>query len=194
MIKQRQLFTGFSFLLTVLVVHISLACYSQDSINKEKYLVIESNKFTGWQRPPTRIIFKVGKNVTIKKYNDDKTIRGKIDSISDSSITVKGNQIKLNDIKRISSNKGTRDIIIGSSSLAFFTGLMIYREKTYVPEYNDVNEDVNAGSFTFSQLLFGLCAVYSGAYTIFGIVEKVTIKYYRMDKDCKLFVNTKNKK
>lgn len=196
MILRRTIFTLSAGIFAILLVYMPCDCYSQDSINKEKYLVVEKIKsLTG--RPlkhPTYIIIREGRKVSIKRYNNDIFEKGKIDFISDSSISISGKQININEIQKIRANKGIKETIIGMSSSVFFASLIVIMDRTYQPHYNDYGDDVTRNSLLFPETLCGMFVLTGGIIAIAGIIDMTICRNYNLDKNFKLIVSQKNKK
>jgi hypothetical protein len=190
MIKQHIIIANFYFLLTLLMVHFSTCCFSQDSTSKEKFLVIESTKFRGWQTPPARVKINTGDKVTIG-YNNA-IITGKIDSVEDSSIVLNGRQIKLNEINRINAvtNRGTNETIIGLSTLAFSVLMISLSDVVYPEKINEEGEDENRYPNTYYCMFFALNAFAGGVLTIVGVIELISIKHYNIGENWKLYVSS----
>jgi hypothetical protein len=189
MIRLLKSLFKISFLFVVLRIYIPTSCYSQDTIRKENFLVIESTKFKGWQKPPTRVIFNKGEKVKIKDYND-RVIKGKIDTILDSCIVIDGNKIKINDIKEINtaSNKGLKVTLAGLGTIVFSAGMMVLSIVFYPEIYNDEGEDINRWSRFYYQLGISMIAIVGAKLTLGGILILATVKHYRIDKNWKIYV------
>lgn len=162
-------------------------CFSQDSVNTEKILVAQKTIKPKLQIHPTPYnihhYFKKGNRVSIKKFDNTK-VNGKIDSIADSSIVIKGDLIKLNDIKRLNRKWGLNAL----ATIAVFAGAYTAIGYIYPPKYDEVDFNVNAYGYNMSIYITTICA------GVVGIIEIVSIKYYKMDKNSKLYVMTKIKK
>jgi hypothetical protein len=181
-----------SFLFMVLGCIVPTCSFSQDSLRIERLIIIESTKFTGWQNPPTRVIFNKGEKVKIKKYNDT-TIKGRIDTLLDSSIVIGGKQVKINEIKGINavSNKGATITIIGLSTIVFSAGMMALSTIIYPEIYNDEDEDINRWSRFYYDLGFAMIGFVGAKLTLGGILILATVKHYRADRKWKLYVSAK---
>jgi len=196
MAKRNQLLTIFSFLLILTGDLISLNCYSQDSISKEKVLIIATIKSpAGYplKNPKYRTI-KQDKKISIKRYNNDTVLKGKITSITDSTITIDKQIIKIAEIRKINAGRGKLETIIGLSTFISLSGVAAYREATYRPDYAENGDDLNSWPFFYSQMTIGCLAFTGGIVAIIGGIELITSKYYNLEKNCRLIVGTKRKK
>jgi len=68
----------------------------------KKVLIVEKTILRKNQAIPKSIAFTEGESIVIKRYNNKTIVKGKIESISDSSVSVNGYKINLNEIQRIS--------------------------------------------------------------------------------------------
>jgi hypothetical protein len=183
---------------TILLNHVSKYILRTDSSNelsftvpvKEKYLIIESTKFTDWQSQPERVIYKTGDKVTV--YNNEIGITGKIDSILDSAIFINGRKIKTTEMRRIFlvTRRGKTATIIGLSTSIISIG-MIYLNGLFYPEkYNDEDEDINSDLNFYYSVTFGCIALTGGVVAIVGIIEMITVKHYNTNKKWKIYTSS----
>jgi hypothetical protein len=179
----------------LLMVHIPQGAYAQDSIQREKILVVENTNPKGQQihlpngaskEVPPRI-FKEGKRVTITRYDNNKRLKGRIRDLADSSLTLKGNVIRLSEIKSISAYRGVEPTILGASLLTagISTAIILNRHFTH-----DENEDSYGLGGTVAAVMG---AFLGGCTAIFGVIQMVTIKQYRMEQDYRLTVKTQER-
>lgn len=188
MIQQRPILIFILFLFMLLEIQFPMSGFSQDSISKVRFLVIESTKFTDWQTSPERIIFQTGSNIAIKRYNKS-AIRGKIDYFTDSSIIIKDRYINLNEIKCVNNRKGLKGTKIGLFSIAA-SSVMIVSSFVLFPVKYDMyhDDDTNGWTRFYFQVPFITCAFTGSIITVIGLFKMVTVKQYRINKNCKLYV------
>jgi hypothetical protein len=189
MIKRQLLNIFYAVLFFFMIVQMQTNLFAQDSIKKKNMLVVERKdnkqrhillKNGTFADVPPRIFFE-GKKVVIKTYDNNRMVQGKIESISDSSITIRKSQIKISQIKSISSYRGIEPIMLGVSMLA--AGISFGQYFADYPD-NEYGNSTGVGGMMVSVMV----AFLGGCTTLFGIVEIATIKYYRMDKNYKLIV------
>jgi hypothetical protein len=178
MIKRQLLHIFYAVLIFIMIAQMHTNLYAQDSIKKKNMLVVERKdnkqrhillKNGTFADVPPRIFFE-GRKVIIKTYDNNRIVQGKIETISDSSITIKKSQIKISQIKSISSYRGIEPTVLGISMAAAGITVAQFSEEM--------------GGLMVSVMV----ALLGGVTTLFGIVEIATIKYYRMDKNYKLIV------
>jgi hypothetical protein len=187
MIKRHLLLTLFTVFFTILVTQLPTTSYAQDSIKKQKILVVEKeNQKIRYIRNPKGTLteiqprsFKTGKKVIVKRYDNDTTLRGKIELITDSSLTIKGKSINLSKIKSICAYRGLEPTILGLSMIsAGIISVLLFESFE--------NDNYDGGDYNTSNLIgpfLSIAVAFLGACTtVFGIVETITIKNYKMDK------------
>lgn len=181
------------FFLNVIGVFLSLGCTGQDSLRNEKYLIIESTKFIGWQSQPIRKILTAGISVAIKKYNNDTIIRGKIDYLTDSSLVINKHSINLNKIEKIKiiAKKGMKMTTIGATTLFLSCGMMAFGNEFYPDIRNEEDEDINRYPRSYYMMGFACMGCSGGLLALTGIANMATNPYYKMDKNWKLYVKSK---
>jgi hypothetical protein len=189
MTATRQIISLTSGMVFFIAFLIPYNCFSQDSAKYEKILLVERTILKKGQTKPTQKLFHVGKKIVIKRYSNDIVLRGKIESISDTSIIMKRQAIPLTDIKTIYANRGIVTIKVGavaSTVTAWVTlaGLVI--------------AETSINNVGYQNLLFFICGVAADIFTIpiliIGIIDHVTAKHYHLDRDFKIMVKTTNKK
>ena len=150
-----------------------------------KVLIVEKTTLQKNQTIPKSTAFTEGERIVIKRYNNKMIVRGKIESISDSSVSVKGNKIKLNEIQRISKRRGGTLLVTGISTLAL-SGISEAICNNIEQQKNI--EDGNGGFSTSLIISIVICSVDLFIIVPIGIIIAATTKHYWMDKDYKLIV------
>ena len=159
----------------------------QDSLLASKKLIVERTKLLKNQLQPTRVTFMIGNKVAIEKYNY-KTISGLIENISDSSIQIKGKEIKIKDIKRINKIRGITSTIIGLSC-ALSAGIFFLIISNYQPAEDNNGNYVYGNDYTVFVIICITSTLTGFVALTAGIIDIATIKYYRMDKNWKIVIS-----
>ena len=161
--------------------------FGQDSTKVKNVLVIQSTKEQTWgpgpSSPPT--VYKTGKRIRV--VTNTINIVGKIEYISDSSITIKGKEIKLKDITRINKYRNGVLPAIGGAVTATGIGLFIYFARYYAKHTYD--DDGTEGSASMGPELGSIFIAFAGAVaTLVGVIRAATAKHYRMNGKWKFLV------
>ncbi len=173
-----------TLLLCLLLAAVVSGCFAQDSIGGEKVLVVERTKLLYGQKTPTQSFFLKGNRVKVVSTNDDVTEIGRIKEISDSTITIKGKQIKVSKITRINKYRGVEPTILGGSIIGggIITLLIL---DAYHKSNNDYNSE---SSGTGSIVITVLVTIFGGCTTLFGLIEMGATKHYCTNDHWKLYV------
>ncbi len=161
--------------------------FGQDSTKVKNVLVIQSTKEQTWgpgpSRPPT--VYKTGKRIRV--VTNTINLVGNIEYISDSSITIKGKEIKLKDITRINKYRNGVLPVFGGVVTATGIGLYIYFVRYYAK--HTYNYDGTEGSASIGSEVGSILIVFAGAVaTLVGVIRAATAKHYRMNGKWKFLV------
>jgi hypothetical protein len=162
-------------LLIILILPVSFIKKSnaQDSCTKEKCIFIEPIKQLKTDDSQSIQFFRTGRKVVIKQGKNVPAIRGKIKDITDSSLTINGKKIILSKITSISAFRGFEPILLGLSFMAAGPAIFLI---------SDAAQSNSENSYNYSGLGLGFGAILFGiGTTLFGIVETIIIKHYKMD-------------
>ncbi|MGD0711395.1 MAG: hypothetical protein ABR968_09460 [Bacteroidales bacterium] len=150
-------------------------------------LIVKQTKLRKNQDKPNSITFIEGDRIVIKRYNNNIIICGKIESISDSSVLVKGNKININEIQRISKRRNGTLLATGLSSVAFLSGIAYVSSATWQPKY-DGHEDLINDDTGYLLAILGVAFVDFIITVPAGIIQIATTKYFKMSDGWKLYI------
>jgi len=176
-------------ILLFFALHIATYSIAQANLSHHNVLVVDRILNKSWQKGSYQRIFRTGNRVFVRTFTGGVAV-GVLGVISDSTITVKGKEIKLNDIKEINAYRGYEGVVIGTSLLA--TGIGI--GETYTKYYNKQGDSYQ-GTFNMGIALVAVVIGFIGACTtVFGVTEIGTTKHFKIGKKWKLSVQHENDK
>lgn len=176
--------TFFLFVIGIVIFTQPFKCYSQDNI-KKRILVIERIEKKDWQKRPTIVEFEKGDRTLVKRFSNDTVKRGKIESVSDSSITIKGTVIKLKDIKSIRRIRGKNGLIVGSSIMGIsFLETMYFA--TLPPKYNSAGDNVNG--YKAINGIYGMLGMFvGGGIIVISALDAVSVRHYNINNKWRMY-------
>jgi hypothetical protein len=200
--KIKHLPSFFVLTISLLWFSIPLLGQAQDSIGIQNILLVE--KTAKHLQPDTlpggtikavhQRYFKKGDRVAVIKYDVKKMQTGKIKSITDSSIFLKGEEINITNIKRISPYRGVEISLAGASTAGLGITLFGLFGAFYTPKYDEDGDEYTKYGL-FNRQIVSLLVTFAGCMvSVVGIIQVATVKHYRMDKGYTLWVGTKKKK
>jgi hypothetical protein len=156
----------------------TIRCFGQDSIASEIVLVVKKAVLKKGQIDSIDAIYQIGQRRIAVEDSNYNVARGRIQAISDSSVTLKGKTFKLKEIVRISRYNGTENMVTGSSLLVI--GLGIIGIDRFVNSHKQGYGD------NLYQLTGTVISIFGGIFALTGIFEKLTIKYYQIGEKWQL--------
>jgi hypothetical protein len=156
-------------------------CFGQDSTKIKNVLVVECTTQNPWEIMPKRVIFKTHKKIRIETTKDE-NITARIDFISDSSLVIKGNEIKLRDITKINKYRSKIPAVVGGITAATGIGGMIYF-------YSNFNNNSFSNYELDNGVLISAAVLFAGLITtLVGLIELGGAKKYNMKENWKFYV------
>jgi hypothetical protein len=155
-------------------------CFGQHSTKIKNVLVIESTLENQWM-PIQPAVFKTGKKVKVVRVENNEKITGRIQYISDSSIFLKGMEIKLYDIAIINKCRGRILTTVGGSTFVVGAGLFAYF-------YSHSFTDKDYYSSQTASLAIGCVEMVVGIATLIGMIQFASAKHYYMDQNWRFIV------
>ncbi len=176
-------------ILLFFALHIATYSIAQANLSHHNVLVVDRILNKSWQKGSYQRIFRIGNRVFVQTFTGDVAM-GVLGVISDSTITVKGKEIKLNDIKEINAYKGYEPAVLGSSLLATGIGIGATFNNYYNHHHNSSEDSYGMGIalLAVAIMFIGTCT------TLFGVTEIGTTKHFRIGKKWKLSVLPENDK
>jgi hypothetical protein len=159
----------------------SYDCLSQDTTTTQKILLLEKTTLKSGQTKPSQKIFYINNKIVVRRYSNTKVLRGRIDSINDSTIIVKGKSIDIKDIKIINKNKGEAIIRVGEVATIISIGMPIIG-------YIEFNNNSKMDGFTYGVISAMVTILITVPVLVIGFIDRVTEKHYHLDKNYKLIV------
>jgi len=180
--RKIQLLLTFGMFM-LMTFQISFNCYSQDSSRTIKILYIERTTLESNQTHPTHKIFRIGNKIKINRYSNDTILRGKIESIGDTSIILQSKIVALNDIKCIKKSGGNIMFVIGA--LTPIAG-------TIIGSATSPNNDFDRAIGTYVGLIYGVLV--GVVIEMVGVMSIVAERKFHLDKDYIMTIKTVKKK
>ncbi len=176
-------------ILVFFALHIATYSIAQANLPYHHILVVKRILDKSWQKYSYERFFRTGNRVFVRTFTGNAAM-GVLGVISDSTITVKGKEIKLNDIKEINAYKGYEPAVLGSSLLATGIGIGATFNNYYNHHHNSSEDSYGMG---IALLAVGIGFI-GTCITVFGITEIGTTKHFKIGKKWKLSVQHENNK
>ena len=178
--KRKGTITMTCILVALQTFLISPDCISQNTSSTQNILVLQKTTLKSGQTKPDQKIFKQNCSISVRRYSNPKVLRGKIDSINNSSIYLKGNLVDIKDIKRINTFRGKALTFIGPTLILTSISLSQF---AFTPPNEYGNSYI---TLAFFPVFFGF--VGGMIVTCTGLIEILTTKHYHLDKDYKIVI------
>ena len=166
--------------------------FGQHSLSDEKILVVQRVIPKPHQKDSMLAHFETHDRVKIISYAKNLTLKGKIQQIADTSITIDGKQINVNDISMIKKLRGKTVRIVGTSVLGVGTAMLIV-----FASLTKINPSGTPQEYVFLQYIYeeiaSIIVMVAGACTFMvGAFINASSKQYLIGNNYKFSVEKKS--